>query len=134
MTGPSRGAGAPGLGWERLAQAVAEVLPPAEVDGVWAFSPLRRETKEWGTAVLSRVDGDRRRIYTARYVLAIKGKERGKFEASVQEVGSGPLEALSRLVQEAQRRIDDEHPPVSVPPESWFPSVPPDVSVDGQSR
>jgi hypothetical protein len=134
MTGPSRGAGAPGLGWERLAQAVAEVLPPAEVDGVWAFSPLRRETKEWGTAVLSRVDGDRRRIYTARYVLAIKGKERGKFEASVQEVGSGPLEALSRLVQEAQRRIDDEHPPVSVPPESWFPSGPPDVSVDGQSR
>jgi hypothetical protein len=118
-----------------LAQAVAEVLPPAEVDGVWAFSPSRRETKEWGTAVLSRVDGDRRRIYTARYVLAIKGKERGKFEASVQEVGSGPLDALNRLVQEAQRRIDDEHPPVSVPPESWFPSVvPPDVSVDGQSR
>ncbi len=83
--------------------------------------PLRRETKEWGTAVLSRVDGDRRRIYTARYVLAIKGKERGKFEASVQEVGSGPLEALDRLLQEAQRRIDDEHPPISVSPESWFP-------------
>ena len=134
MTEPSRGVACPGLGWERLAQAVAEVLPPAEVDGVWAFSPLRRETKEWGTAVLSRVDGDRRRIYTARYVLAIKGKERGKFEASVQEVGSGPLDALGRLVQEAQRRIDDEHPPISVPPESWFPSVfPPDVA-DGQSR
>jgi hypothetical protein len=135
MSEPSRGAPWPGLGWERLAQAVAVVLPPAEVDGVWAFSPVRRETKEWGTAVLSRVDGDRRRIYTARYVLAIKGKERGKFEASVQEVGSGPLDAFNRLVQEAQRRIDDEHPPVSVPPEVWFPSiVPPDVSVDGQSR
>lgn len=125
----------PGLGWEQLAQAVAEVLPPAEVDGVWAFSPLRRESKEWGTAVLSRVDGDRRRIYTARYVLAIKGKERGKFEASVQEVGSGPLDALNRLVQEAQRRIDDDHPPISVPPESWFPTVPPaDLGVDGQPR
>ena len=134
MTEPSRGSAWPGLGWERLAQAVAEVLPPAEVDGVWAFSPLRRETKEWGTAVLSRVDGDRRRIYTARYVLAIKGKERGKFEASVQEVGSGPLDALTRLVQEAQRRIDDEHPPISVPPESWFSSVlPADVRADGQS-
>jgi hypothetical protein len=135
MTEPSRGTAWPGLGWERLAQAVAEVLSPAEVDGVWAFSPLRRETKEWGTAVLSRVDGDRRRIYTARYVLAIKGKERGKFEASVQEVGSGPLDALNRLVQEAQRRIDDDHPPISVPPESWFPSVQPaDVRVDGQPR
>src|SRR6185503_16613152 len=70
---------APDTGWARLAGAVAEVLPPAEVDGVWIFSPLRREGREWGTAVLSRVDGDRRRIYTARYVLAIKGKERGKF-------------------------------------------------------
>jgi hypothetical protein len=130
-----RGPALPGLGWERLAQAVADVLPPTEVDGVWAFSPVRRETKEWGTAVLSRVEGDRRRIYTARYVLAIKGKERGKFESSVQEVGSGPLDAFNRLVQEAQRRIDDEHPPISVPPESWFLSVlPPDVRSDGQPR
>ena len=57
--------------------------------GVWVFSAVRHEGREYGTAVLSRVDGDRRRIYTARYVLALKGKERGKFEASVLEVGSG---------------------------------------------
>ena len=81
---------------------------------------MRREGREWGTAVLSRVDGDRRRIYTARYMLAIKGKERGKFEASVQEVGSGPVEALAQLLQDAQRRIDDEQPPIPVPPEQWF--------------
>ena len=111
---------APDTGWARLAGAVAEVLPPAEVDGVWIFSPLRREGREWGTAVLSRVDGDRRRIYTARYVLAIKGKERGKFESAVLEVGSGPVEALSQLLQDAQKRIDDEHPPHPVPPEHWF--------------
>jgi hypothetical protein len=109
-----------GSGWERLAQAVAEVLPPAEVDGVWIFAPLRREDREWGTAVLSRVDGERRRIYTARYVLAVKGKQRGKFESTIQEVGSGPMDALARVLQEAQRRIDDEHPPSSVAPESWF--------------
>jgi hypothetical protein len=112
-----------GSGWERLAQAVAEVLPAAEVDGVWIFAPLRREDREWGTAVLSRVDGDRRRIYTARYVLAVKGKQRGKFESTIQELGSGPMDALARVLQEAQRRIDDEHPPSSVPPESWFSSV-----------
>jgi hypothetical protein len=111
-----------GPGWTRLAQAVAETLPPAEVDGVWLFAPLRHEGREWGTAVLSRVDGDRRRIYTARYVLAVKGKERGKFESSVQEVGSGPVEALARLLQEAQRRIDDEHPPTPIAPEAWFPA------------
>jgi hypothetical protein len=111
-------------GWDRLAQAVAEVVPPAEVDAVWIFSPVRRESREWGTAVLSRVDGERRRIYTARYVLAVKGKERGKFESTIQEVGIGPLEVLARVLQEAQRRIDDEHPPISVPPESWFSSCP----------
>jgi hypothetical protein len=109
-----------GLGWPRLAAAVAEQLPPGEVDGVWLFSPLRHEGREWGTAVLSRLDGERRRIYTARYMLAVKGKERGKFEAWVQEVGSGPVEALAQLLQDVQRRIDDEQAPLPVPPESWF--------------
>jgi hypothetical protein len=123
MTTPRGDATAGGSGWERLAQAVSEVLPPAEVDGVWIFAPLRREDREWGTAVLSRVDGDRRRIYTARYVLAVKGKQRGKFESTIQEVGSGPIDALARVLQEAQRRIDDELPPSSVAPEAWFSSV-----------
>jgi hypothetical protein len=122
--GTSLGLSQPGAGpgWTRLAQAVAEVLPPAEVDGVWVFSPVRHDGREWGTAVLSRIDGERRRIYTARYMLAIKGKERGKFEATVQEVGSGPLEALATLLRDAQKRIDDEHPPRPVAPDSWFPS------------
>jgi len=109
-----------GTGWPRLAAAVAKRIPPAEVDGVWVFSTLRHEGREWGTAVLSRVDGDRRRIYTARYMLQVKGKERGKFEASVEEVGSGPVEALEKLLQDAQRRIDDEQPPIPVPPDEWL--------------
>jgi hypothetical protein len=122
-----------GPGWTRLAQAVAEQLPPVEVDGVWVFSAVRHEGREYGTAVLSRVDGARRRIYTARYVLAIKGKLRGQFEASVLEVGSGPVEALAQLLREAQRRIDDEHPPLAVSPERWFPPPAPS-DVDGPPR
>jgi len=124
---------ASGSGWERLARAVAEILPPAEVDAIWVFTPLRRDAKEWGTAVISRVDGERRRIYTARYGLAVKGKDRGKFEASVQEVGTGPLEAVGRLLQEAQRRIHDEQPPLSISPETWFPPTPVDSPADGQT-
>ena len=128
----ARGVPAALSGWDRLAQAVAQIVPPAEVDGIWTFAPLRRDTREWGTAVLSRVDGERRRIYTARYVLAIKGKERGKFESTVQEVGSGPLEVLTRVLQDVQRRTDDEHPPYPVPPEEWFSAVPPTgAPVDG---
>jgi hypothetical protein len=114
-----------GTGWERLAQAVAQVVPPGEVDEVWVFPPLRRESREWGTAVVSRVDRHRRRIYTARYVLAVKGKERGKFETTIQEVGTGPREALTRVLQEAERRTDDEHPPTAVSPETWFSSISP---------
>ena len=124
----------PDSGWARLAGAVAEVLPPAEVDGVWVFSPLRREGREWGTAVVSRVDGDRRRIYTARYMLALKGKERGKFEASVQEVGSGPLTALAQLLQDTRKRIDDEQPPTPVAPETWFPDGKAAGAADGPAR
>jgi hypothetical protein len=123
MTSPGGREATPSGGWERLAQAVSEILPPAEVDGVWIFEPVRREDREWGTAVISRVDGERRRIYTARYVLAVKGKQRGKFESTIQELGSGPMDALARVLQEAQRRIDDEHPPSHVPPESWFSAV-----------
>jgi hypothetical protein len=116
----ARGVTPVGTGWDRLAQAVAQVLPADEVDGVWIFAPVRRDAREWGTAVLSRVDGERRRIYTAGYVLAIKGKERGKFESTILEVGTGPLEALARVLREAQARLDDEHPPIPVAPESWF--------------
>jgi hypothetical protein len=116
----ARGVTSVGTGWDRLAQAVAQVLPADEVDGVWIFAPVRRDAREWGTAVLSRVDGERRRIYTAGYVLAIKGKERGKFESTILEVGTGPLEALARVLREAQARLDDEHPPIPVTPESWF--------------
>ena len=125
---------APDSGWFRLAGAVAEVVPPAEVDGVWIFNPLRREGREWGTAGLSRVDGDRRRIYTARYMLAVKGKERGKFEASVEEVGSGPLTALAQLLQDTRKRIDDEQPPTPVAPETWFPEAKPAEAGDVPAR
>ncbi|MBA3316785.1 MAG: hypothetical protein H0T50_01680 [Gemmatimonadales bacterium] len=125
---------APDSGWARLAAAVAEMLPPEEVDGVWIFSPLRHQGNEWGTAVLSRVDGHRRRIYTARYVLAVRGKELGKFQASVQEVGSGPVAALARLLQDAQKRIDDEQPPIPVAPASWFSEVPAAGTADGSGR
>jgi hypothetical protein len=107
-------------GWDRLAQAVAQVVPPAEVDAVWLFAPLRREANEWGTAVLSRIEGERRRIYTARYTLAVRGKERGKFEATIQDVGTGPVEVLTRVLQDVERRSDDEHPPTAVAPDQWF--------------
>jgi hypothetical protein len=115
-----------GYGWTRLAEEVAKILPPAEVDGLWAFPNIRRDGREWGTAVLTRVDGasgERRRVYTARYMLVLKGKERGQFEAEVDEVGSAPLDTLAELLQEVHQRTDDEHPPLALAPSDWFPDA-----------
>ncbi len=111
-----------GEGWARLAVAVAAELPPSEVDGVWVFRAIRQEAREWGTAILSRVEGDRRRIYTARYVHTIKGKERGKWSGTVAEVGSGPVETLEELIKGVEKRADEEMP-TRIAPDEWFPAV-----------
>jgi hypothetical protein len=100
---------------------VAARLPVVEIDGVWVFQPIREGPREWGTAIISQVHGDRRRIHTARFALQIKGKERGKFDAAIEEVGSGPVEALSELLQDVRKRLADEEPPVPVDLELWFP-------------
>lgn len=114
---------APETGWDRLAQVVAAEVPVAEVDHVWCFPVLRQGQREFGTAVIARRDGDnaeRVRIYTARYLLQIKGKERGKFEADLRQVGSGPVERLPELLDGAHRRSDDEEPPTEVDVAQWF--------------
>jgi hypothetical protein len=122
-TGPGEGAS-----WERLATWLRDQLPTDQVDGVWVFRVLRREQKEFGTAVLSRVDGDRRRIYTATFTATVKGKQRGQFESQLQEVGSGPLEALQELLALVPVRADDEEPPVPVLTTLWFPPIIPELA------
>jgi len=113
-------------GWERLALQVAAEIPLAEIDAVWTFRGIKHEGREFGTAVVCRVEGDRRRIYTARFALTQKGKERGKFEATVVEIGSGPIEAVGELIAGVRRRMDDEIPePADVA--RWFAHVPPPV-------
>ena len=117
-TGPGEGPH-----WERLALWVAERLPVEAIDGIWVFRVLRRDQREFGTAVLSTIDGDRRIIHTARYVATIKGKQRGGFEAHLEEVGSGPLDALHELLALVPVRADDEDPPTPVDVSLWFPPM-----------
>jgi hypothetical protein len=106
-----------------LAQAVAGQLPAAGLDGLWVFRPFRRDGKEYGTAILSRVEGDRLIIYTARYAHSLKGKKRGEFAGELAEVGSGPLEALDELVALVPKRTEEE-PPLRIPLARWFPAEP----------
>ena len=119
--------GGPDARWLRLADEVAKVVPIGEIDGIWTFQPLRNGPLEAGTAIVSRVDGERRRIVTARYVATIKGKQRGQFQSVVEEVGSGPLDALDRLLIDVEKRVDEGAPtPVAI--REWYPegsSTPP---------
>ena len=113
----------PGAGWSRLAGQVAEAIPVDEIDAVWQFRLIRREGREFGTAVVARVDGsdgERRRIYTARFTHILKGKERGKFDAALEEVGSGPIETMGVLLAGVRKRMEDEDP-APVPVREWFP-------------
>ena len=88
---------------------------------MWVFTTLRMGPRELGTAIVSRVSGERRRIYTARFALTVKGGQRGAFEWALAEVGSGPLEALERLLALVPARGVDDEPPTPVDPSRWFP-------------
>jgi hypothetical protein len=120
--------------WEKLADEVALQVPVAEIDGVWVFQPLRNGPQEAGTAIVSRVDGPRRRIYTARYIATIKGKQRGQWQSTIEEVGSGPVEALDRLLADVEKRVD-EGPPTPVAVREWYPetAMPVDAPAEGDA-
>jgi hypothetical protein len=110
-----------GPGWEKLALTLRATLPREEIDGVWAFKVIRREGRDFGTAIVSRVEAGRCRIYTATFVYTVKGPKRGTFESEIIEVGSGPPEALDELLALVPRRSEEEEPPVPVDPSLWFP-------------
>ncbi len=110
-----------GLQWERLATWLRDRIVTEQVDGIWVLRTLRRDRREYGAAILSLVEGDRRRICTANYVATIKGKSRGGFEASMTEVGSGPREALHELLAMVPIRSADEDPPTPIAVATWFP-------------
>jgi hypothetical protein len=119
--GASRSPGL-GLGWTRTASAVAAEIPPDEVGGIWLFPPVRREEREWGIAVVSRrADSERCRIYTASYMLVVRGRDRGQSKIVVEEVGEGPRGVVPELIKGVQQRAGESEPPIEVSAELWFP-------------
>ena len=122
-----------GLGWNRVAQAVRERIPSEAIDRIWLFAPMRREEREWGTAVVAcRIDGDRLRIYTASYMMVIRGRERGQGKLSVEEVGDSPTDVVHEVIAGVLERSGEVEPPVEIAPELWFPEPDEPVSVEEQ--
>ena len=112
-----------GPGWAKLAAAVATAVPPAEIETIYLFRPIKREGREWGTAVVTRraeaPDG-RLRVYTAKYMLIVRGKERGQVKLDVKEVGLSPAEVLAQVMQAAADRVGESEPPVEIGPKVWY--------------
>ena len=114
-----------GPGWEKLAAAVALEIPPAEIETVYLFRPIKREGREWGTAVVTSRsatagEGSRLRVHTAKYMLVVRGKERGQSKVVVEEVGLSPAEVLERVMQDTAERTGEAEPPVATGPGVWY--------------
>ncbi len=114
-----------GPGWAKLAEAVAARVPPSEIDTIYLFRPLKREGREWGTAVVTRRGAEgggrgRLRVYTARYTLVVRGKERGQSKIEIEEVGLSPAEVIAEVMRAAAERTGDPEPPVAVGPAVWY--------------
>ncbi len=92
----------------RLLAVLAERMPRDEVEAVYAFPPVRHDGREHGVAVVSRVvNGDRRLVYRARYVVGLKGPERGKVMVTVEETAEAPAELLPEVLEGVRRRADE---------------------------
>ena len=92
----------------RLLEVLAERMPRAEVEAVYAFPAVRREGKEHGVAVVSRViAGDRRLVYRARYVVALRGEDRGRITVTVEETAEAPAALLPEVLEGVRRRADE---------------------------
>jgi hypothetical protein len=114
-----------GPGWTRVAEAVAAQVQVDQIDGIWLFPPVRREEREWGVAVISCTTEDlRSRIYTASYMMIVRGRERGHGKVSVEEVGESPATVLEDVIRGVQDRAGEAEPPAEIEPNLWFGDAP----------
>ena len=110
-----------GPGWEKLAEAVAAQVPPAEIETIYVFRPYKREGREWGTAVVTRRASDGRlRVYTGKYMLVVRGKERGRSAVEVMEVALSPADVVERVMQATADRTGDAEPPAALGRAVWY--------------
>jgi len=96
---------------ERFIAAIAERLPGADVLEAHFFSPHRHAEVESGLAVVAAQSednaGGRPTVYSATYLLTLKGAERGKWAATVTPEADAPLVTVDEVVRGVARRAED---------------------------
>ena len=75
------------------------------------------------TTLVTRTEGGGRlRVFTGRYMLIVRGKERGQSRVEVEETALSPADVIARVIQSAAERTGDTEPPVAVGPAVWYES------------
>jgi hypothetical protein len=89
----------------RTLDRLGAILGAEALDALWIFPPLVKGRKEWGLVVASCFpeEGDRRRLFTARYRAERTGKGL-ELESEVSEQGEAPPDRFPRIVEGVVRR------------------------------
>lgn len=97
---------------------IASSVPPETVSEVRLFPAIRQGLVETGVAVVAAhpdanadVTPDRHTVYTARYRLALKGAERGKWEFEIRADADAPLPTVDAVVDGVMRRAGESFEP-----------------------
>ncbi len=104
-----------------MAGELAKLIPPGDVAHVWVFPAVRRDEREWGTAVVARrAEADRVRVYTARFVQVTRGREKGQGRVAIDEVAECPRAVILDVLRGVQERMAETEPPVEISPSVWY--------------
>lgn len=102
---------------ERFMRAIADRVPAHTVSEVRLFPAIRQGPIETGVAVvaatheLETTGADRHTVYTARYRLAIKGPDRGKWEFEMRAEADAPLVTVDAVVAGVMDRSGEAFSP-----------------------
>lgn len=103
---------------DRFMREIAASIPPETISEVRLFPAIRQGLVETGVAVVAahpdanaEVTPDRHTVYTARYRLAVKGADRGKWEFEVRADADAPLPTVDAVVDGVMRRAGESFEP-----------------------
>ena len=103
---------------ERFLREISERVAPETVSEIRLFPPMRQGAVETGVAVVAahpdanaETAPDRHTVYTARYRLAVKGPDRGKWEFDIRADADAPLTAVNPVIEGVVRRAGEPFEP-----------------------
>lgn len=105
---------------QRFLRTIAERVPPHSVSEVRLFPAIRQGQWETGVAVIAAIPElealhERHTVYTARYRLAVKGPERGKWEFEIRADADAPLVTVDAVVAGVLERSGEAFEPERIP-------------------